>query len=350
MTRSPLDGVDRLVIGAYTQEMGGSADGLTILEPNPDPTGRSVVTAGVVVAASPSFALAHPTRPLLFAVGEGTPATVSSYRMDDSGHVERLSGLRTGGDLACHLELSPDLRHLIVANYGSGSVSSVAVGDDGALSGPLDVLSFTGSGPDPDRQESPHPHQALVVDDEVLVCDLGTDRIHRLRIEESGRFARAGEPMHLPPGAGPRHAVVVDDRLVVACELNSELWIARHDGERWTETQRVSTTNATESPRQPSGIVARDRTVVVATRGPDTVATFAVDDGGLRRLTEVPCGGAWPRALTLRDDWLWVANQNDATLTVLRLSDPADPELVLSLDAPSPTCVVILPTADGEIA
>src|SRR4029079_12621626 len=133
----------------------------------------------------------------------------------------------------------------------------------------------------------------------------------------------------------------------VACELTSELWVARRDGDgdgdSWVETQRLSTTRATEDPRRPSGIVTNGRTVPVGTRGPDTITTYAVDDGALRPLAEVTCGGAWPRALTWRDSWLWVANQNGGTLTVLDLIDPAAPTPVLELSAPSATCVVLLP-------
>jgi 6-phosphogluconolactonase len=291
--------------------------------------------------------IADPSRPWLLVAGEGSPATVSSYRLNDSGRLDELSHLPTGGDHACHLALTDDHRHLLTANYGSGSVSSFAVGDDGTLTGPLDVVDFAGSGPDADRQDRPHAHQVLPVDGEVLVCDLGTDRIHRLRLDTSGRFSRAADPIHLPPGAGPRHAVIADDRLIVACELSSELWVARRDGDDpdhgWIETQRLSTTDATSGTRQPSGIVTNGRTVVVATRGPDTIATFGVHDGRLTRLAEVPCGGAWPRALTLHGRWLWVANTDGGSLTVLDLSDPAAPTLVSEFAAPSATCVVVLP-------
>jgi 6-phosphogluconolactonase len=340
--RSALDGVDRIVIGGYTPEMDGSAAGLVIQVP--DESHRSATIVSVAETPSPSYVVAHPRQPWLFTAGEGSPALVGSYRIEESGELTELTSLATGGDFACHLTLSTDNKLLLVSHYGSGSVSSFGIGDDGVLTGPLDVLTFTGSGPDAERQEGPHAHQALIVDDEILVCDLGTDRIHRLRVAGSGRLSRAAEPIHLPAGAGPRHAVVVEDRLVVACELNSELWVARPDGgDGWRETQRITTTRATGSPRQPSGIVTDGRTVAVATRGPDTISTYAVEDGALRPLAEVACGGAWPRALTLRDRWLWVANQNNGTLTALDLSDPAAPTSVLELSAPSATCVVLLP-------
>ena len=129
---------------------------------------------------------------------------MTSYRLDSSGQLEELSTVPTGGDHACHLALTGTGNQLLAANYGSGSVSSFEIDGDGALGSPIDVLSFTGSGPDEDRQDGPHPHQVLPVDDEVLVCDLGTDRIHRLRVDASRRFSpRRGAD---PPAAGLRPA------------------------------------------------------------------------------------------------------------------------------------------------
>ena len=143
--------------------------------------------------------------------------------------------------------------------------------------------------------------------------------------------------------------MVVQDRLIVACELNSELWVARRDGDGWVETQRLSTTDVSGEPRQPSGIVSDGRTVVVATRGPDTITTFAMENGGLIRLAEASCGGAWPRALALRERWLWVANQHQGTVAVLDLEDPGAPVLVTDLEAPSATSVVVLPDPPASV-
>jgi 6-phosphogluconolactonase len=348
MTSRPLDGLGRIVVGGYTSEMDGSAPGLTVLTPGPSPSAPQLTS--VFEMASPSFVVAHPARPWLFAVGEGEPATVASFGLEESGQLRRISVRPTGGDLACHLALSPDGSHLIVANYGSGSVSSFAIGGDGTLDGPLDVLRFTGSGPVPERQAAPHAHQVLALDDHFLVCDLGTDRIHRLALSRAGLVHRAADPIHLPAGAGPRHAAVVRDLLVVACELNAELWVGRQDGDGWRQVQRIPGTRATAIPRQPSGIASDGRTVAVATRGPDTISTFEVTDAGLRPLAEVSCGGEWPRALDWHGNWLWVANQNDGTVSVLDIADPAEPTAVLTFAAPSATCVVLLPAASGEIA
>ena len=354
----PYDGLQFVVIGGFTAELGGDAPGLVVAVPtgspadpdDPDDPDDKIATRSVAEIAAPSWVLAHPIRPWLFTAGESTPAMVTSFGLDEAGHLHPLSAVSSGGAGACHLALSEDEAYLLAANYDSGSVSSFAIADDGTLTGPLDLLQLTGSGPDSERQDGPHAHQVLPLDGELLVCDLGTDRIHRLRLDPAGQFHRAADPILLPPGSGPRHAVVVGELLIVACELSSELWVGRRSDDGWVELRVLSTTAATTSPRQPSGIVTNGRTVAVATRGPDTIATFAIEPGvGLRPLAEVASGGAWPRAIELRGDHLWISNQNSGRIAILDLSDPSAPTWVADFSAPSATCVVLLDDATAEI-
>ena len=343
----PFDGLRYVVIGGYTAEQGGDAPGLVVAAPTGSPD-DPVATRSVAEVVAPSWVLAHPSRPWLFTAGESTPSTIDSFGWDEAGRLHPLSAVPSGGAGACHLALSEGETFLLAANYDSGSVSSFAVADDGTLTGPVDVLQLTGSGPDRERQDGPHAHQILPLDGELLVCDLGTDRIHRLLLDAGGVFHRAADPIVLPPGSGPRHAVVVGDLLIVACELSSELWVGRRADHDWTHLQLVSTTSATTEPRYPSGIVTDGRTVVVATRGPDTISTFAIEPDGLRPLAEVASGGKWPRAIELRGDQLWVSNQDSGRVAVLDLSDPAEPRRIVDFAAPSATCVVLLPADTAE--
>jgi 6-phosphogluconolactonase len=142
--------------------------------------------------------------------------------------------------------------------------------------------------------------------------------------------------------------VVVGDLLIVACELSAQLWVGRLADDDWTPIQLLSTTAATTEPRQPSGIATDGRTVVVATRGPDTISTFAIEQDGLRPLAEVGSGGVWPRAIDLRGDQLWVSNQNSGRVVVIDLADPAEPLRIVDFAAPSATCVVLLPVDIAE--
>ena len=340
----------QVVVGGYTAEMDGRAPGLTSLRPRPGGAGLEVVDT--LELPSPTYLVAHPDQPWIFAVSEAEPGQVSSVRLHPDGALTLISSVPTGGDGSCHLALSRDRRFVVVADYVSGSLSSVPVDPDGRLGEAVDRRQFHGAGADPDRQEGPHAHQVVWDGDELLAVDLGTDRIHRLALSPAGRFAEAGPAVRLPAGSGPRHLVVVEDHLVVATELSGELWLGRRTAAGgWTEVDRVRCTGTTEGGElYPSALRADGDTVFVANRGPGTVAVFNLDRtaGTLRLTAELDGGGRWPRDLVVTDDWLWVANQTDDVVTLLPRGDAAAPPL--RLPSPTPACVLLPPGAGDNLA
>ncbi|SDS14750.1 6-phosphogluconolactonase, cycloisomerase 2 family [Friedmanniella luteola] len=342
---TPLPG--QVVIGGYTADGDEDAVGLTSWRPRPD--GAGLAEVGRLALADPTYLVAHPTRPWLFVAGESDPGQVSSVALGADGSLTLLSTVPTGGSGSCHLALAADGRHVVVADYGSGTVCSVPVGADGRLGERTGFWRFAGSGPDPGRQEAPHAHQVVVVGDELLVADLGTDRVHRLRLSADGDLAEAGPAVPLPAGSGPRHLVVVEDHLVVAAELSGELWLGRRASDGgWTELDRVPcTAHPAGGELYPSALRADGDTVVVANRGPGTVATFALDRvaGTLRLVDERSGGGRWPRDLVVGDALLWVANQTDDVVTVLARDADPGAEPVLTVRSQAPACVVLVPAA-----
>lgn len=338
------------MVGSYTAEMDGRAAGLSsygLAADHSAAPARALELLDTLELPSPSYLLAHPAQPWLFAVSEAAPAVVSSVELHPDGSFRLLDTVPTGGDGACHLALSPDQTQLAVANYGSGSVSSFAVDSQGRLNR-QDARQLTGHGPNADRQEGPHAHQVVWHAGELLVCDLGTDRVHRLRLGANGRLSQAAPPVELPAGSGPRHLLTLDEHLVVVCELSGELWLARRDADGgWSGLSRTpSSTAPSRGPVQPSALVTDGRRLFVANRGPGTVAVFGVDELGHGRLVqtgEFRCGGASPRDLTVAGDHLWVANPDEDLLSVFALGSPGDPELAFELVAATPTCVVLPP-------
>ncbi len=264
----------RVIIGGYTAEMGGSAIGVRslVVDMGDDGAGN-LDDAAELELTSPSYLIAHPEQPWLFAVTEGTPSLVHSLALAADGSLERLASRESGGEVGAHLALSPDSRYLVVAHYGSGSVSSFAVDERGRLSERLDLMTFDGSGPVPERQDRSRAHQVVFAGEELLVADLGTDRVHRIVLEADGRFRTSAEPVVLPAGSGPRHLVLIEDFLVVACELSAELWLGRRSDSGWTEVQRVAASTAeVDEPIYPSALRADGDQVFVANRGAGTIA------------------------------------------------------------------------------
>ncbi|HEY9292677.1 MAG TPA: beta-propeller fold lactonase family protein [Microlunatus sp.] len=335
---------ERIFVGGYTEEMGGTAAGLTAYRGSADDGVHEQLSA--LGLGSPSYLIKHPDSPWLFAVHERTPGQVSAIRYDDHG-LHLINTVASGGDGGCHLAFDHSGKFVVVAHYTSGSIASFKIEQNGALSERIGLLEFEGSGPDPERQDAAHAHQVVSVGQALLVPDLGTDSVHLVLIDEEGNLSPAGDSIALPPGSGPRHLVLAGQHLVVACELSATLWVGALDAEVGAEGTVVPTSTVQTDERiYPSGIVAYGDQIVVANRGAGTLSVFTVDAFGVPHpLVEVDCGGRWPRALTVDDeDQLWVANQDSDNVTVIKpaavSSKPEDWRTVLQLPTPSPACVI----------
>ena len=67
-------------------------------------------------------------------------------------------------------------------------------------------IELSGTGPNADRQEASHPHEAYPYNDEFLVPDLGADKTWRLVKGPTGWEVKG--VIGYPAGTGPRHIVV----------------------------------------------------------------------------------------------------------------------------------------------
>jgi 6-phosphogluconolactonase len=359
VSASPAPQLRHVLIGGFTAEASGSARGIRSLLNTAGGTGTvKLEEKPTLPMSSPSYLIGHPARPWAFAVSEGSSSTLASLEVADDGKLRVISSVATGGDGATHLALSHDGRFVLVAHYGSGSIASFAIGEDGQLSDQVDLLQFSGSGPDAERQESAHAHQVVVDGEELLVCDLGSDVVHRVRLDPaSGTLGEEADPISLPGGSGPRHLVLVDDYVVVACELSAEVWFARRGsadpdadaGNGWEHLRTVATSTSGAELVQPSGIVAIENRVFVANRGADTIAVFDVEAarGWITKVAEFDCGGAWPRDLTLRDGLLWVSNERSHQISVFGISPLPPTAPIYEIASPSPARVLLLPVEEA---
>ncbi len=232
------------------------------------------------------------------------------------------AGVPTHGRDACHGALNPAGTVVGVAHYSSGSAAFVPV--SGPELGEATVLPFTGhSGVVPERQEAPHAHQCVWLDDtHALVCDLGADLVRVVRFAE-GIAAEIGQ-IPTSPGFGPRHLVVrpapdhsADNpgavQFAVAGELNGEVASYAHSGLDWAKnwTLQSQVAGSRIGGAAPSGIRALGPTqLVMANRFIDTLAILDWDPTGVLSLRdEFDCGGNHPRDLVVHADQIWVANR-----------------------------------------
>lgn len=345
---APVTGKDAIVhIGGYTAEMGGRAEGIRAARRDRR-SGELTPLGTVAVTPSPSFLVRHPTLPVLYAVNEGADGRVSAFRTEPDGDLALLAVGETGGAEPCHLAVVPDGRHLVVANYGGGSVAVFPLDGAGVPGARSDLVRHEGHGADPQRQEKAHCHMVSPDPDggPLLAVDLGTDSIYRYDLDAtSGRLVPRAPRVRTPAGTGPRHLarhpdgrrcwlVGELDGTVTGYELTPDG--ALHQRARVDASGRVGHVQPSEIALGPDG-----RFLYVGNRGVGTVAVFAVSGERPELVAEVDTGGEWPRHFALADGHLYVADERADMIRVFRVDpDTGVPEPVGEpVPVASPTCV-----------
>ena len=286
---------------------------------------------------APSFLAVGPSG-VRYVVNEREEGTLSAF----SPAGDLLVTLPTGGASPCHLALAGD--HVLVANYGSGSVAAFALRPDGVPEARTDMAQHAGGSIVPERQDAPHAHQVTVRDRSVHAVDLGMDAIVHYNLTPDGALEHLGATTVQPLGSGPRHLIFHPSGLIfVTNELAST--VATYTAAWELLDVKPSCLVQPVGDNFPSELVLSPDAsrLYVANRGNDTITTFAVEPGGLLPLDEVSTGGTWPRHFTmLRDGSLCVANQHSNTIALLQ-PDPStgvpSPARVV-LEHPSPTAVI----------
>ena len=352
-----------LVIGTYTEKLphvDGHAAG--ILAASYNGTGLSGPTV-LAELPNPSWVTASADGRYLYAVAEtaefeGRPGGgVAAYARDPAtGAVTLLNTVSSAGDEPAYLAVAPAGRFVVVANYGTGSVSVFARRGDGGLGVMAGYAQHQGSSVHPVRQTGPHAHQILFdpVTGDLLVTDLGLDAVLVYRLGDDGTLTeRPAARITGTPGAGPRHAAFHPDgrHLFLLNELDSTLVVLRREHDRFVRAGSASTLpdgftghNQTSAVR----VSASGQSVLAANRGHDSIAVFSFDPATgtvTLRLAE-PCLGREPRDFVLTPDGghLLVANQNSDTVQVFAFAEAA-PALtpVSAAEVPTPACLRFLP-------
>jgi 6-phosphogluconolactonase (cycloisomerase 2 family) len=323
-------------VGGYTtKDRNGRGDGINVYRID-EASGAWSHVQRLGDLVNPSWLTLHPRRPVLYSAhGEGTEAT--AYAIEPAtGRLSVLNRQPTQGKNGVRLGFEATGRHLVCANYSSGTVAVLPIEADGALEPLTDLVTLRGkTGPHPTEQTASHPHD-VAFDPRgrfCLVPDKGLDAVFVFQVDAAGRLVAATPPsIATAPGAGPRHAGFHPTApwAYVLNELDSTLSTYRFDPERGAlaALQTVTTLPAgftgsnttSEIAVAPSG-----RFVYASNRGHDSVAVFAVDPaaGTLAPVGWEPTRGKTPRFIGLdpAGATLYAANQDSDRIVAFRV-DP----------------------------
>jgi 6-phosphogluconolactonase len=326
-------------IGTYTRResfVDGKAEGIYIYLL--DPRSGELTYAATVSGAgtvNPSFLTLGRDKSCLYAVNElykseGPNGMVSAFAIDPATkHLSYLNQQSTHGTAPCYTSIEPQGRYCLVANYETGNLCVLPVRKDGRLGEATDIVQFSGSGPNPERQEGPHAHMVLPSPDGgfILAVDLGTDRLMSFRLDiERGTLSPGALPWtQLPPGTGPRHLVFHPHHPLayVISELRSTVTVCRYLEQQGTfeALQTISTLPDDFSGQNLGGeimIAPSGRFVYASNRGHDSLAIYAADQetGQLSLVGHESTQGGGPRAFIIDPSGalLLVANQDTDTV------------------------------------
>jgi 6-phosphogluconolactonase len=330
-------------------------------------TGRLTSMAVAATTQDPSFLTVAPNEKYLYAVNElgefngKKSGAVTSYSLEPkSGKLTQLNQVPSGGADPCYVSFDQTGKYLLVANYTGGSVSTFPVAHDGRIQPASAFVQHTGSGPNKERQEGPHPHYIASAADNrfVFVVDLGLDEVAVYHFDPAkGSLTPSHPPFaKLAAGAGPRHLAFHPNGkfAYVLSEVNSTVTALAYNSKNasFSTLQTLSTipkdftahNDTAEIVVHPSG-----KFLYASNRGRDSIAEFTIDParGTLTLAGDFTTEGKTPRnfALDPTGQFLLAANQESNNIVVLRI-DQSTGALTATgevAQVPAPVDIVFVP-------
>lgn len=350
-------------IGTYTRgESQGIYQGRLDTE-----NGTISLTNQPVSCDNPSFLALSPDQSTLYAVNEishfkGTGSgAVTAFTIAPRSHgLTRLNQGSSYGAHPCHITIDASGQYALVANYNGSNAVVLSISDSGKVGGVANKVTHEGFGPNPRRQQGPHPHSVTFSPDGnfVMVADLGIDQVRIYRWDsETGRLARPEERMAFftRPGAGPRHFVFHPDQefAYVINELQSTMTALKYDADKGilTDIQTVSTLPKGFQGRNTAAdihISNEGRFLYGSNRGHNSIAVFRIDEsnGKLTSVQHPKTRGKVPRNFSLDPSgkYLLVANQGSDSVTLFHIDRDSGRLTPLGkpLYVPDPVCIRFL--------
>lgn len=350
----------QIATGCYSRSGTGRGRGITIQTLTVGPETLQLDERANVDLPDPSFVLWSPDGRLLYTVTETVRSRLLALRVDDDGRAEVAAQLDLDGKHPCHLGYAANPSALIIAHYGSGEIETVRLSPDGL---PVESIDLDRHGDAEDRASGLEAHAHEVVrlpgTDLLAVPDLGMDRVYLHRQDAAGHVDHAGE-ITLRRGSGPRHVAADHEAgaIYISCEHSGELatahrlpaanaaeshYGARSAEQRWSVRSVVPASGSSDT-NLPSHIElsADEETLLIANRGPDTLALFTLA-GDRPELVDEIAVGTHPRHFARVDDLVLVAAQTADRIDAVRvrgqrLESAGDP-----VACPSVSCIAVRP-------
>ena len=315
-----------LMVGSYATPQ---EEGIKVYAWNHE-EGEATFLSGLKGISNPSYQVVSADGSRVYSVGEdeGLTSTAHALSFDKvNGKLTLMNTQLTQGGAPCYINIAPDGKWVITANYVGGNISLIPVETSGRLSENVSTFDFEGVGADLERQSQPHLHCVeFTPDGKFLVAnDLGTDKIHVFPLTTDGELDKEKTfDVELEAGSGPRHICFSKDGrfAYLINELSGKVTALAYDGQTLTpiqylEADTVGARGSADIHLSPDGkyLYASNRLKA------DGIAIFSVD-GETGMLTKVgyQLTGIHPRNFVMTPDgkYLLVACRDSNVVQIFR--------------------------------
>lgn len=340
-----------MLVGTYTRN---DSKGIYVMNFNTE-TGEATEVSTEGDIRNPSYLTI--SGDYVYAVNEtggGTPGSLSAYHFDrKTGKLEFINNKSVNGNGPCYVETDKSGKFAAVANYSTGNLALLRIGDDGALLDDAQFIQHEGGSADTSRQKGPHVHESVFSPDQkyLLTPDLGKDQVLVYNFDKN-----AEEPLTLnktldsDPGSGPRHIIFHPTlpNLYVIHEMIPYLTVYSYDGDNYTEIQKLQTWPEGFTGTKDGAelkISADGRFLYVSHRGDQNSIDIFSINGSTGQLTlkeTESAGGKGPRDIEIdpTGNYLLVANQGTNNIVTFRRDKETGMITKIGeMNVPIPVCI-----------
>lgn len=347
----------QLFVGTYT---GKGSKGIYWLDFNSQ-TGVSTLISSTDTASNPSFICVSPSGKNLYAVSEDgnkEHGHISAYTINQKTKtLDFINKVPSNGDHPCFVAINKKANWLVAANYSSGSLASFSVNPNGSINESTQKIVHTGSGPNKQRQASPHVHATFFGPNytSVWAPDLGSDKIAVYDFNDKAAAPLSSTAVHeiiSSPGSGPRHLTFSPNKLFVYVieELTGTISAYKVKGTKTILVQNIKT--HPENVKSTFGsadihITPNGKFLYASNRGEENnLAIFSINPstGKLTNIGYQSVSGVGPRNFTIdpTGQYVLVANQITSNIVTFYINQATGllKELPTQINIPNPVCLV----------
>ncbi|WP_243835488.1 lactonase family protein [Maribacter spongiicola] len=334
-----------LFVGTYTDN---GSEGIYRFNLNLD---RGELTNKSLAAKikNPSYIAFSPDKNSLYAVSEvddykENDGSITTFSIKDTVLV-KINEQSTYGANPCFVGVSDDGKLVAVANYTGGNVAVYNALENGNLKPSPQVIDHKVI----DSTKKAHAHMSSFLNGELIVSDLGLDRIKIYTATNGNYVPSVQKELVVAEGAGPRHFVTSENEefLYVINELNSTIaMFQKEDGKYYGKKTYDTVASDFEGESYCADLhLSPDGKFLYGTnRGENTVVIFKIDQttGKLELVGRESVKGDWPRNFTMDSTgkYILVANQRSNNIVIFnRDVENGTLSFVSQVDLPSPVCL-----------